>query len=69
MMRDILSKLEHGEPVDPQRAAQEAMRPKLAKRFYKQVSVSQEVRDGDGQPDVKVDADKALDEALRLVRE
>lgn len=50
MMRDILSNLGDGEGVEPQKAAQQAMRPKQAKRFYKQVSVNaQETGDGDAQ--------------------
>jgi chaperone required for assembly of F1-ATPase len=62
MMRDILNKLENGKSTDsqkapqkdPQRAAQEAMRPQLPKRFYKQVSISEEARVGDESPNVKV---------------
>jgi chaperone required for assembly of F1-ATPase len=58
MMRDILNNIENGKSADPQkdpqRAAQEAMRPQLPKRFYKQVSISEEARVGDESPNVKV---------------
>ncbi|MCP4185418.1 MAG: ATPase [Hyphomicrobiales bacterium] len=64
-MRDILSNIENGNGVDPQkdpqRAAQEAMRPKLPKRFYKQVSISDEVIDGDESQDGTVDFSIHLD--------
>jgi chaperone required for assembly of F1-ATPase len=38
-MRDILNKLDTAASNNPQTTAQQAMRPKLAKRFYKNVSV------------------------------
>ncbi len=61
MMRDILSNIENGRSSDPQSAAQAAMRPKLPKRFYKQVSISDEVIDGNESLDEKVDFSIHLD--------
>lgn len=46
-MRDILSDFDQGEPRNPQTAAQEAMRPVLPKRFYKQVTIGEEGDDED----------------------
>lgn len=39
-MRDFLKDVESGEATSPEAAAQAHMRPKLIKRFYKEVSVS-----------------------------
>ena len=41
-MRDFLSNPPANEPKNPQSVAQEAMRPVLPKRFYKEVSVGEE---------------------------
>lgn len=43
MMRDFLSNPPDDDPKNPQSAAQEAMRPVLPKRFYKEVSVGEEL--------------------------
>ena len=52
-MRDIFNNLETGENVDPQSAAQNAMRPQLPKRFYEQVSIHKQPTGDDATQDSK----------------
>ncbi|MCP4070574.1 MAG: ATPase [Hyphomicrobiales bacterium] len=46
-MRDIFNNPDHDGLVNPQTAAQKAMRPQLPKRFYKEVTILEEPEDED----------------------
>jgi len=71
-MREILEDILEKEPLDPNEAARQAMRPRLRRRFYEQVTVA-EGEGGfglalDGRP-VKTPAARALAAPIRALAE